>query len=375
MLVGFSLPLKSVSHSAKYGNSISNELTLRRSRNGVKRIGIRRTEICASVHRKAENIRVFVISDLHTDYAENMTWVKRISTSSYLEDILLVAGDVAEAYDKFFLTMSLLKKRFKHVFYVPGNHDLWCRVESEHFVDSLDKLNALLHACGELRVESSPMMIGDLGIIPVLSWYHESFDKEQDLTGVRVPSLEIACKDFHVCKWSAQLCDRDESLARYFDALNDKYANTVEEIQRKCRNVITFSHFVPRQDLCPEKRMLLYPNLPKIIGSDFLERRIRSIHGAKGSDTSCHVFGHTHFGWDALLDGIRYTQAPLAYPRERKRRMNGSDDWLPFCLFSDGNFTERHPFYWSDYYSVNPRKPDNQQLAPWVAKFYRKQVS
>lgn len=52
--------------------------------------------------------------------------------------------------------------------------------------------------------------------------------------------------------------------------------------------------------------MLFYPNLPKIIGSDFLETRVRSIHSVNGSNSACHVFGHTHFCWDAVLDGIRY---------------------------------------------------------------------
>ena len=68
-----------------------------------------------------------------------------------------------------------------------------------------------------------------------------------------------------------------------------------------------FLHEV-RHELCPEKRMLFYPKLPKIIGSDSLEDRIRSIHGAEGKRdaSSCHVFGHTHFCWDAVVDGIRY---------------------------------------------------------------------
>jgi hypothetical protein len=52
--------------------------------------------------------------------------------------------------------------------------------------------------------------------------------------------------------------------------------------------------------------MLFYPNLPKIIGSDWLEARLRTIHGRHGSPTACHVFGHTHFCWDATLDGVRY---------------------------------------------------------------------
>ncbi|KMT03393.1 hypothetical protein BVRB_8g190810 [Beta vulgaris subsp. vulgaris] len=375
MVGGFSLSLQSVAHSSQWSDSISRQLTWRRSRNRIKRVGTRSSRIYASVHKYMENKRVFVLSDLHTDYTENMTWVRCISSTSHQEDILLVAGDVAETYDKFFSTMSLLTSRFKHVFFVPGNHDLWCRKEGEDFHDSLDKLNALLHACGELGVESSPLIIGDLGIIPLYSWYHESFDTEQDITGLSVPSLKMVCKDFHACRWSSELCDKNDSLAQYFDAMNEKHSYIIEEIQRKCEKVITFSHFVPRQDLCPEKRMLFYPNLPKIIGSSFLEARVRSIHGAEGSEAACHVFGHTHFGWDATLDGIRYVQAPLAYPRERKRRMNGGEDWLPFCLYSDGRFTDRRQFYWSDYYSVNSRNPGNLELAPWVANFYRRRLS
>ncbi|XP_057544421.1 uncharacterized protein LOC130823707 isoform X2 [Amaranthus tricolor] len=324
MVAGLSLSMQRISLSCWCTKSTLGQLTWSRSRNKIEKIDTKCSKIFASLHSKTESVRVFVLSDLHTDYVENMTWVKRMSSSSYQDDILLVAGDVAETYDKFFLTMSLLKNKFKHVFFVPGNHDLWCRREGEEFLDSLDKLNALLHACDELGVESNPLIIDDLGIIPLFSWYHESFDKEQDITGVRIPSLEMV-------------------------------------------NI--------SQELCPEKRMLFYPKLPKMIGSDFLEARLRSIHGAEGNEAACHVFGHTHFGWDAIVDGIRYVQAPLAYPRERKRRMNGSEDWLPFCLYSDGRFTDRHQFYWSEYYSINSRNPDDLQLAPWVAKFYKRRVS
>lgn len=82
-------------------------------------------------------LRVFVLSDLHTDYSENMTWVKSISTVKYKNDVLLVAGDVSETYKTFVLTMSLLKDRFEHVFFVPGNHDLWCRWKGEEHVSNL----------------------------------------------------------------------------------------------------------------------------------------------------------------------------------------------------------------------------------------------
>ncbi|EYU34188.1 hypothetical protein ABFS82_03G030600 [Erythranthe guttata] len=320
----------------------------------------------------ADGTKVFVVSDLHTDYPENMSWVKSLPRRTHDNDVLVVAGDVAETSANFVQTMSFLKDKFRHVFFVPGNHDLWLRREETPFLDSVDKLEKLLDECRKIGVITKPTIVGGLGIIPLYSWYHESFDAEKDITEFRIPSLEMACKDFHVCRWPDGLQNRDNSLALYFDSLNDENWETVEDILTRCSHIISFSHFVPRQELCPEKRMLYYPNLPKIIGSNYLETRIRAIHGAEGGPSACHVFGHTHFCWDAIIDGIRYVQAPLAYPRERRRRMNGGENWLPFCIYY-GNFEGRlSPCYWSDYYSVNPRTPDNTQLAPWVARFYTK---
>ncbi|KAF2312548.1 hypothetical protein GH714_035034 [Hevea brasiliensis] len=281
---------------------------------------ITRPQILPSTFGDAFGFRVFVLSDLHTDYPENLKW-----------------------------------DRFQHVFYVPGNHDLWCRWEQDHCLDSLEKLNKLLDACRGLGVETKPMAIEGLGIIPLFSWYHESFDREQDITGIRIPSLEMACKDFRACKWPQELSSRDTSLALYFDAMNEENEDKIK------------ARALSRE----EDAILSKP--PKIIGSDCLEVRIRSIHGTKGNASACHVFGHTHFCWDAMLDGIRYVQAPLAYPRERKRRMNGGETWLPFCIYSDGNFADRlSPCYWSDYYAANPRAPHNTELAPWVARFYNR---
>ncbi|XLS59931.1 hypothetical protein HN51_009686 [Arachis hypogaea] len=177
-----------------------------------------------------------------------------------------VPGDVAETYDLFVVTMSLLKERFEHVFYVPRDHDLWCRPEGQKYVDSVEKLDKLLAACKALGVETQPMVIGELGIIPLFSWYHESFDREKDITGFHIPPLEMvtilltpintplfgfcsrlpACKDFHACKWPQGLSNGDMSLSMYFDAMNDKQLEMMKEVKIKCDHIITFSHFVPK---------------------------------------------------------------------------------------------------------------------------------
>lgn len=104
---------------------------------GMKRFDLRRPQILSSALGNSDGLRVFVVSDLHTDYDENLKWVECLSSVDYKDDVLLVAGDVAETYRMFIVTMSLLRERFEHVFYVPGNHDLWCRREGQNYVRSL----------------------------------------------------------------------------------------------------------------------------------------------------------------------------------------------------------------------------------------------
>lgn len=69
----------------------------------------------------------------------------------------------------------------------------------------------------------------------------------------------------------------------------------------------------------------------------------------------------------------RYIQAPLAYPKERERRMNGGEEWLPLCIYDSekgGLIGGPLQCYWSEYYSSHSREPENTELAPWVADLY-----
>ena len=41
-------------------------------------------------------MRIFAVSDLHTDFAENRRLLQQVSSPSYLRDVLVVAGDIAD---------------------------------------------------------------------------------------------------------------------------------------------------------------------------------------------------------------------------------------------------------------------------------------
>jgi Icc-related predicted phosphoesterase len=41
-------------------------------------------------------MRIFAVSDLHMDFAENRRRLRQITSTSYLRDVSVVAGDIAD---------------------------------------------------------------------------------------------------------------------------------------------------------------------------------------------------------------------------------------------------------------------------------------
>lgn len=171
--------------------------------------------------KEAEQGRIWALSDIHTDHAENLEWIRSLEQDGrYAKDTLLLAGDVSDKNEVLRETLASLAASFATVFFVPGNHDLWVRRESEE--SSLDKLAAVLALCSELGVRTRPAFAGGAVIVPLLSWYHSSWDTEPDITGwKKIPPIRLVMRDFSATRWPEGLECGGEALAEYFDALND----------------------------------------------------------------------------------------------------------------------------------------------------------
>src|SRR5258708_1917621 len=120
-------------------------------------------------------MRIFAISDLHTDFKENRLLVEGISDTAYLDDVLIVAGDIGHRLDTIRNTLSTLRSKFSRVFFTPGNHELWTRGENQN---SIEKLNEVLALCDSLGIQTKPAKAGPVWIVPLLSWYESEFDTE-----------------------------------------------------------------------------------------------------------------------------------------------------------------------------------------------------
>lgn len=239
-------------------------------------------------------MRVFAISDLHTDFKENMLIVERLPDDTFNEDALIVAGDVADRLEVIEYTLAVLRSKFRQVCYVPGNHELWVR---DGAYDSIEKLRRVLETCRRIDVETRPVRIDGLWIVPLLSWYDAAFDGEDDRDAEELEGWA----DFHFCKWPAGVLD----VCQHFLDMNEAHINCPDG------PVISFSHFLPRRDLLPPREKLRFKNLPKVSGCAPLDGQIRRLK------STIHVFGHSHIKTDRVIDGVRYVNNALLYPRER----------------------------------------------------------
>jgi len=250
----------------------------------------------------------------------------------------------------------------------------------------IQKLERILELCDRLGVITEAFRIGhgldEAGqasacwVCPLLSWHHQSFDTEPDLEGWDIPLVSECMTDFMRCRFPAGISMFDDAAARKVDSLNDSKARLADLKHRQAGEpLVTFSHFLPRLELLLEKRFLSIPCLPKAAGSVFLGQRVQ------GLAPDVHVFGHTHFGWDAVHDGIRYVQAALGYPNERKVRWPsmsnadfGCDKAKPLLIWSSQTgFVPKTRCRWSGYYEHHPREPDKVfELASYAAPYFKK---
>ena len=241
-------------------------------------------------------MRVFATSDLHTDYRENLRWLQELSGVAYRSDALIVAGDISDRLEVIRETLQLLRAKFRHVFFTPGNHELWVRGSDSN---SLEKFQRVLDLCDEIGVITRPLRLSELWIVPLFSWYDGVF--EPDMTE-ELAAARHAWADFHFCKWPPEIT----SLPDHFLRLNEPHIKIYDA------PVITFSHFLPRPDLLPPREYLRISWLPNVSICAALDNQIRAL------SSTIHVCGHTHISFDRVVDDIRYVQNAVRYPKERK---------------------------------------------------------
>lgn len=241
-------------------------------------------------------MRVFAISDLHIDYEVNAKWVKNLSSVDYLDDVLILAGDMTDRRHLLEWGLTTLSRRFKRVLFVPGNHELWV-VREGNSKDSLQKFHDVVATIELSGASMRAFCESDVSIFPLLGWYDYSFGEPSE-------ELKSTWMDYRTCRWPSGLTEKD--IVAYFTGFNNwQTASTTT-------TVITYSHFLPRIDLMPSfvprATKLLYP----ILGSDQLESQLRKFK------SKIHVYGHSHLNCQTTIEGVSYINNAFGYPSETR---------------------------------------------------------
>ena len=135
--------------------------------------------------------------------------------------MLIVAGDITASHVTLEETLTVLKDTFAHVFYTPGNHDLWVKgalAGGVHIrakpIDSIQKLAEVRRLCARLGVATEPAYAAGAIIAPLSAWYHSSFDTEPEIQGWEgIPPGKMVLNDFHLCSWPGERATRAEPPA------------------------------------------------------------------------------------------------------------------------------------------------------------------
>ena len=78
------------------------------------------------------------------------------------------------------ICLKEFKKRFRRVFFCPGNHDLWVRRDTSDrmYPDSIAKLAAMHNVCQEVGADIGPAEVAQgVFVVPMFSWYNHQFDE------------------------------------------------------------------------------------------------------------------------------------------------------------------------------------------------------
>lgn len=241
-------------------------------------------------------MKVFAISDLHVDYLENRNWLAHLSRQDFKDDILILAGDLSDDPSLIADSFSLLTGCFNKVLFVPGNHDLWVVRSKE--TTSFEKFDKICGIAREAGVYMSPVHCGSLTIVPLLGWYDYSFGLPSD-------QLRTKWRDYRTCYWG-ELNNRVDAITNYFTKKNEPHLSINNG------TVISFSHFLPRIDVMPDRIPSIHRQLYPVLGSNIIESQIRQLQ------SSIHVYGHSHVNRRVEIDNVTYINNAFGSPRETR---------------------------------------------------------
>ena len=260
-------------------------------------------------------MRLLAISDLHLAAPQNREALEALPP--HPGDWLIVAGDVAERLDLVDRALGLLAARFDRVFWVPGNHELWTVAregpDAARGMARYDRLTAIARSHGVVTPEDGfpewpgplPAGVSRLLIVPLFLLYDYSF-RPADVALADV--VAWADEAHNVCADELHLLpDPYSSRPDWCRARLDETRHRLARELPADAHTVLVNHWPLRRDLVRIPRVPRFTPWCGTTETEDWHRRYRA-HAV--------VSGHLHTRRTDLVDGTRFEEVSLGYPRQ-----------------------------------------------------------
>lgn len=261
-------------------------------------------------------MKLLAISDLHLSSRINREAL--LALPPHPDDWLIVAGDMAEKISDITFGFEVLADRFDKVIWAPGNHDLWA-IKREDFpnpprgVARYEALVELARSFGILTPEDPYLTLSStpaspaLTLAPLFLLYDYSFRPESvERADVVAWAREkrMGCADEYFLHPDPYETRDDWCRARL--ATTEKRLQTIPEDQQ----TVLINHFPLREELVHIPRAPRFSPWCGTKQTDDWHIRFRA-HSA--------ISGHIHIRRTDVIDGTRFEEVSLGYPKQWKR--------------------------------------------------------
>ncbi|GAA3837770.1 metallophosphoesterase family protein [Streptomyces phyllanthi] len=258
---------------------------------------------------------LLAISDLHINHPENRGLVERMRPETD-DDWLLVAGDIGEKVADIRWTLETLAGRFKKVVWAPGNHELWTHPKETLTLRGVERYEHLVALCRELGVTTpeDPYPVwegpgGPVAVAPLFLLYDYSFLPQDCAT--KDEGLAYAHGTGVVCTDEMLLHpDPYPSREAWCRARVAETERRLAELPADLPTVLVNHYPLDRHPT----DVLWYPEFAMWCGTRLTadwHRRFR---------VEAMVYGHLHIPRTTWLDGVRFEEVSVGYPREWRER-------------------------------------------------------
>ena len=257
-------------------------------------------------------MKLHAISDLHLGHRANRLALEALPYH-YRDDWLLLGGDVGETEAHLEWALSALTRRFARVLWTPGNHELWTppSIAGGPELRGEAKYRRLVEICQRFNVltpeDEYPLWLGEGGpaiLAPTFLHYDYSF-RPDDVTEAGAvawaESQGVVCTDEYMLHTEPHASAMDWCAARV--------ALTLPRLEAAARRapLVIMNHYPLHESLIRFKSI---PSFSIWCGT----KRTSDWHTRW--PVKAVVYGHLHIRGTDWIDGVRFEEVSLGYPRD-----------------------------------------------------------